>query len=97
MHQSKISLLKRCDIKIPKKGAKIKDIADIKIFIRRLKRLTYVYEVTTGLQLMCVVSSEYTDEQLCDYVHSRQLEVEEAMRQLVMLIDEDGNLIPEKA
>lgn len=71
------------------------DIADITIFIRRLKKLTFVYEASTGGQLMCVASNDWTDEELCDYVHSRHLEVEEYMKQLVMELDDDGNLIPE--
>lgn len=84
--------LKVSSVNIPKSGAKLHDLDGFTIFIRRLKKMTFVYETTTAVQLMCVVSDQWDDDRILRYVNSRKPEVEDFM-QLEFIINEDNELV----
>lgn len=87
MNLKNLSSAKSDGIKIPKKGKKIFG----NLFIRRLKRLTFVYDAETGVRLLCVASKEWTDESLVNYVNDRKNELE-ALMQKVWIFNDDGTI-----
>ena len=83
----------RNPIKMPKVASKkVYEIGNgLFIFIRRLKKMTFAYEHSSGVQLMCVASSDWDDQRICQYVQEH-ISYLEGFMQLQFEINEDGNL-----
>ena len=83
-------------VNIPKSGKKIHNLHFCSVFIRRLKNVTFVYEVTSGVQLMCVSSTDWDDARICQYIVSRQNTLEEFMQLEFIITDDNTLVLPEQ-
>lgn len=64
-----------CEVKIPKKSDKLVNLGEFTIFIREAKKLAYVYETTTKVQLQVFDTSTWSREAIIDYIEKRKEKV----------------------
>lgn len=64
-----------CEVKIPKKSDKLVNLGEFTIFIREAKKLAYVYETTTRVQLQVFDASTWSREAIIDYIEKRKEKV----------------------
>jgi len=75
-----VSRLAFCPVKIPKSGKKRISLDGIDLFVRSTKGLVFIYEVSTGAQLLCVEESK--KNQALQLIMSRISEVKDMMNEL---------------
>jgi len=76
----KYSYLTICEISVPKSGAKLFTLDGIDLFIRPLRSLIYIYEVSTKRLLLCV--DENKKNQAIQLIHNRIQEVKDMIDEL---------------
>jgi hypothetical protein len=73
------SLYFKCDVKIPKSGKKLEKIGDYTFFFRTVKRLTWVYEVSTETLILVTPESKGKDY-IINKITERMDEVDEFIK-----------------
>lgn len=73
-----------CPTRIPKAGKKIFVLEDIELFLRPVKGLVFIYEASTGRQLLCV--PEQNKNKALQLIHKRLPEV----REMISCINSNG-------
>ena len=61
-----------CDVKIPKSGKNLFKLNGLEFFFRDLKRITYVYETSTGVLVMVTFKER---QEILEYILKRIEEV----------------------